>query len=347
MSKDSLHYWNESNLAPTEVKRQHYVPEHYLRPFADSSDMIRGVDLESGNEFRTSVSNAAVVGGFNNVRVGDIVLSTEGWLQRIEDRAAPLIKRLIEDPSHVNSLSGDEQMCFARFFAAMHFRVPAFRQYAKDLDLSIVSEAKKIGKSWLTNNHDPESAERIWAEWEQKPDEWWLSQREPLNMSGLAASMLSEVQGFANLLWGMSWRVGHVPLRRRLYTSDNPASGYLRPIRPWWEGGSFAAHTYYIPLSPTVLLKIDPRSYRVRQQVPVPGERIYKDFSDWHVAMARNIMSVTATRFLYGDGPTNGREAARRELGDYEQRVSAVAKERQSARQRMKGFKNRLIGVPR
>lgn len=338
MSEASTHYWNEPNLEPTDVKRQHYVPELYLRPFADSSEQIRAIDLNAGNEFRTSVRNAAVGGGFNNVRVGDIVLSTEGWLQGIEDRAAPLIKRLIEDPSQVTSLSEDEQLRSARFFAAMHFRVPAFRQHAKDLDSSIVSEVKKFGKSWLTNNHDPESAERIWAEWEQKPDEWWLGQHEALNTSGLAASILSEVQGFANLLWGMSWRVGHVPSHRRLYTSDNPASGYLHPIRPWWEGGSFGAHTYYIPLCPTVLLKIDPRSYRVRQRVPVPGDRIHKDFSGWHVAMARLIISATATRFLYGDGPTTGRETARRELGDYEQRVSAVAKERHSVQQRMKGF---------
>jgi hypothetical protein len=54
---------------------------------------------------------------------------------------------------------------------------------------------------------------------------------------------------------------------------------------------------------------------------------VHKDFSGWDVAMALLVISAHATRFLYGDGPVNGRDAARRDLSNYERRAVAAAKQ--------------------
>jgi hypothetical protein len=326
VSEGATRYWNEPVLAPTEVKRQHYVPKLYLRAFADPSDQVRVVDLDEGKEYRTSLDNVALQGRFNDVQLGGIVVSNEGWLSELEGQAAPLLKRLIDDPAQITALTDIEQMQLARFLASMRFRVPAFREMVEALSADMVSFAKGVAKDMVTNKHDPETASRIWAEWEKHPEEWWLGQSEALNTAALAASMLREVQGYANLLFAMPWRVGRVPASSRLYTSDNPVHGYLRPVRPWWEHGAFASLTYYIPLSRSVLLKIDHLPARGDQPIDAPGARAHKDFSGWHVGMALCIASAHATRFVYGDGLVVGRDSAVRDLKTYSQRALAVAK---------------------
>jgi hypothetical protein len=326
VSEETTRHWNEPVLAPTDVKRQHYVPKVYLRAFADHSQQIRVVDLDEGREYRTSVDNVALQGRFNDVEVDGVVLSTESWLSGLEGQVGTILEKLIDDPAQIASLTGDEQIHLARFLAAMRFRVPAFRQMVEALSRDMVSFAKGIAKEMVTNKQDPETASRIWAEWETNADEWWLGQAEALNTAAVAASTLAEAQGYANLFLAMPWRVGRIPSSSRLYTSDTPVYGYLRPVHPWWEHGGFASLTYYVPLSPSVLLRIDPLRVRKDQPVETPGVRDHKDFSGWHVGMSLSIISAHATRFLYGDGLVMGRDSARRDLADYERRAVAAAK---------------------
>jgi hypothetical protein len=48
--------------------------------------------------------------------------------------------------------------------------------------------------------------------------------------------------------------------------------------------------------------------------------------SGWDAAMAMQIQSAFATRYLYGDGPFLGRDEARAALADYEMRAITTAK---------------------
>ena len=114
----------------------------------------------------------------------------------------------------------------------------------------------------------------------EEPEEWWFQQERPFNHAELTAQMLESIQGYANMLWSMPWRIGRVPEHIKLYTSDNPLHGYLQPIREWWEHGSFATFWYYVPLSPSVLLRIAPFTYRPEEaEVGDPGARVALDFS--------------------------------------------------------------------
>src|SRR5690242_5347543 len=78
VSDASRRYWNEAVLAPTDVKLQHYVPQFYLRRFADAKDLVRVVDLsDGGRAFRTNIRNAAAETRFYDIPVGDETVSTE------------------------------------------------------------------------------------------------------------------------------------------------------------------------------------------------------------------------------------------------------------------------------
>ena len=304
-------YWNEATLAPTEAKRQHYVPRMYLEAFTGVDRKTRVVDLDEGKEFRTSVRNAAVETYFNDVEIGDEHLSTEEWLSELEGLASPVLTELINDPTSICSLSLDEELRLARFITALKFRTPAFREWNDDLMSRMASQIKEIIKDSLYHQLEKEEADAYWNIWGEKPDYWWIHQSDSYQPSATSASMLSEVQGFANLLIAAAWKIGNVPDSIQLYTSDNPVSSYLRPVRPWWEGGAFASYDYFIPLSPRVLLKIERRPYcNGNENLKRRGRRRYRDFSRGETSFARHVVTVNATRYLFGEGLVVARECA-------------------------------------
>ena len=308
---DTSKFWNEPNLSPTNVRRQHYVPQVLLRAFAVDGK-VRVVDLEiEGKEYKTSTTNIAVEKKFYDINLADIRVSSEDWLAQLEGDAALVIKKLVDDPDSIISLTVEEEFYIARFIVALRFRTPSFRDWNDELAASILKQIKDMIRKQVYHQHGKKEAEAIWNEMKKKPDHWWFNEPEPQQLATTATFMLSEVQGFANLIRAAPWRIGVAPDSIQLYTSDNPVAGYLAPVRPWWEGAAFASFAYFVPLSPKVLLKIERRPNRKDNQELQPhGERRRHDFSEWEISFARHVMTQNARRYLYGDGLVVPRDCA-------------------------------------
>ncbi len=307
---DNSKFWNEPNLSPTQGKRQHYVPKLFLRAFS-VDDKIRVVDLNEGKEYRTSTANVAVESHFYNENIADIQLSAEDWLSQLEGYATPVIEKLLNDPNSIMSLSVEEEFSITRFLVALRFRTPAFRDNNDTMITSMLQKIKNMAKEQIYHQHGKKEADSIWKQMENKPDHWWFNEAEPQQPATTTNFMLGEVQGFANLLRAAPWRIGIAPDSIRLYTSDNPVAAYLRPVRPWWEGAAFASFTYFVPLSPKVLLKIERRpDQKGKNELQPRGERRRNDFSEWEISFARHIVTQDTIRYLYGEGPIIPRDCA-------------------------------------
>lgn len=303
-------FWNEPNLSPTKVKRQHYVPQVFLRAFA-VNEKVHVVDLDEGKEYRTSIANIAVESHFYNENITDIHLSTEDWLAQLEGDATSVVGKLLHDPDSIMSLSIDEEFSLTRFLVALRFRTPAFRDYNDKIFTSLLQQIKDMAKKQIYHQHNKKKADAMWEEIKNKPEHWWFNEPGPQQPATIANFMLGEVQGFANLLRAAPWRIGTAPDSISLYTSDNPVAGYLRPVRPWWEGAAFASFTYFVPLSPKILLKIERRPDRKNEEELQPqGERRRSDFSEWEISFTRHVVTNDAIRYLYGEGPVVSRDCA-------------------------------------
>jgi len=302
--------WNEPNLSTTKAKRQHYVPKLLLRSFAIEGK-VRVFDLDEHKEYRTSVANAAVESQFYNENAENLELSAEEWLARLEGNATPVLDGLLDNPNNILSLSIDKELHLARFLAALRFRTPVFRDFIDNMQISVLQQIKDMVKKQIYHQHSNKRAEAIWEELERKPTHWWFSESEPEQSASTANFMLGEVQGYANLFRAAPWRIGFAPDSIRLYTSDNPVAGYLNPVRPWWETGAFASLSYFVPLSPKILLKIERRPDQKKGEELKPcGERLRKDFSQWEISFARHVVTSDAKRYLYGEGPIVPKDCA-------------------------------------
>ena len=176
---------------------------------------------------------------------------------------------------------------------------------------SMLQQIKDMVKKQVYHQYSKREVEAIWDEMKDNPDHWWLNEPEPQQLTTTTAFMLGEVQGFANLIRAAPWRIGTAPDSIRLYTSDNPVSGYLNPVRPWWERAAFASFTYFVPLSPKILLKIDRGPDQKEDEELRPrGERRRSDFSSWEISFALHVVTNNARKYLYGEGTVIPRQCA-------------------------------------
>ena len=304
--------WNEPVLGQTQTKRQHYVPRFYLKPFVRPDGKLRVSDLQEDREYVSSLENVAVQSGFYDVDVDGHAYSTEDWLGELESDAAMVLRCLIDDPSAITTLNWEQENALARFMAALILRTPRKRQELDNALDGVFSQIEQNLKGQFVSQFGETQGLAKFTEWQAKPFHERYGEEEPNQPASTTNYLLGEVQGLANLLRAAPWRIGNTPEHRRLYTSDNPVSRYLHPVRPWWEVGAFSSFHYFLPLSPELLLRIErrPDAADLDKDASPWGERRKKDFSEWEISMARHIVSRDASRYLYGDGLVVSKQCA-------------------------------------
>ncbi len=304
--------WNEPILSQTQTRRQHYVPRFYLKPFVGSDGKLRVSDLQEGREYFSSLENVAVQSGFYDVDLHGHAYSAEDWLAKLESGATSVLRLLLEDASAVTGLTEEQENTLARFVAALILRTPLRRQELGNAFETFFSRAEQNLQGQFVYRFGQTEGLAKYNEWREKPFHERYGEEEPTQPASITNHLLGEVQGFANLLRAAPWRIGHALGQRRFYTSDNPVSRYLRPVRPWWKVGAFSSFQYFLPLSPNLLLKIERRPDATGVERPTsPWEqRRKRDFSESEVSMARHIISWDASRFIYGDGLVVSKQCA-------------------------------------
>ncbi len=287
-------YWSEPVLDTTEVKRQHSVPRLLLRQFCvDGALDVH--ELETGRTFSTSPEQVGVERGYYNVDIARQVLSAESWLSEVEGKASQVLSRIIADPESFASLSSDEENDWARFVCAQNVRTEAFREMDERMRQQLIARLKKAGRNWLYNQETLEDADQIWNAWKDKPDEWFLNETGVYQPTETVASMLAGVQGFANILVAMPWRLGSVLVPPGVYVGDNPVVRRELTSVPF---ANYAEYTYYLPLSRSLVFSAGPHLSGSPK-----GPRRVIEFSAWETSVVRHLTTRNASRHLFGAGP--------------------------------------------
>ena len=305
-------FWREPILSKTETKRQHFIPRLYLKNFAMADGKIRVFDLRENCEHSSSLKNVAVERHFYNVNVGELELSAEDWLAKLESDSSRIIQALIREPTVIATLTGEEENTFSRFVAALALRTPTLREALNDVFGDVSAQVEQKIQAQFLHQLGEEQGLDEYEKWRSKPIHERFGDEKPTQPATVTNFLLGEVKGFANLLRAAPWRIGKVLGPLRLYTSDNPVAHYVGPLSPWWRQRGFSSFHYYLPLSPDLLLKIERRPDRSDSDSAVNpwGERRYKDFSEWETSIARHSISRDASRYLYGSGLVVSKQCA-------------------------------------
>lgn len=117
----------EVGIAPKEAKgaepkRQHYVPQFYLRGFVGKKDQLFVIDRRTKEPFRTAPKNVAGETHFNRIEVkGMDPNAVEKVLSEFEGEAAPALERV---KTACSLAKEEDRAAFISLMAALALRNP-------------------------------------------------------------------------------------------------------------------------------------------------------------------------------------------------------------------------------
>ena len=112
-------------------ENQHWVPKFLIRNFADSDGRVFCLDIHTDRVTKPPPKNAASEQGFNDFTLDGEAITFEDKLEKIETKAAPVLKRITSAKS-LSDISREERQSVAEFMAAQSFRTKAFYEGLAD-----------------------------------------------------------------------------------------------------------------------------------------------------------------------------------------------------------------------
>jgi hypothetical protein len=136
----------ERSVSDELPKKQHYVPQFLLRNFSVplKSSQICVFDKHTEETFSTNIKNVSCEKGFYDIELKDKVLTMEASLGRLEDGAAGIIKKIINE-GKLPILESVERFIRATFIAAQLIRVKTARTRISGLNNGLRNKLQAMG----------------------------------------------------------------------------------------------------------------------------------------------------------------------------------------------------------
>lgn len=223
----------EFESAGTRLPRyNHYVPKFILKNFTQNGKLCI-FDKHTSREFKLRPRRAMGENDFTNVKIGDAILSFENKFAHLENRAAPIIKMIVENKS-LASLNPMEAATLHTFVILQHLR----------------SKRRKLDQDFIT-----EEIKKRWPNARINPCPEHISDEELTKLSALefAFSKLEELTKY--LVAKHSYLIVK-NCGDEVYISDNPLVMHnQKQFGPYGNIGVAVPHIeIYYPLSPDVIL---------------------------------------------------------------------------------------------
>jgi hypothetical protein len=235
-----------------KTKQEHYVPQFYLRSFADDTGYVWVYDKPEGKQFRTGVSNVAAESRFYDLP-GSGDQPVEQRLAGIEARVSPLLRELAGLFEASGEVRDDIRSQVAEFIALQLLRTRKYRNMINEL----YPKAANDVRDWHSADISGVDVGAIIDGMLQTTSE--AETHEASMFAGETPKMIADT--FANMAWVLGAAAGDL-----LYTSDSPVVCHRYGD---WSGASYMLAQpdteVVFPLAPDRLLLL-------RGDVPVKRE---------------------------------------------------------------------------
>jgi hypothetical protein len=282
-----------------QSRRHHYLPQMYLRGFADEDDLVWVFDRQTKTYLHQGVINTAVKKDFYTV-VGPDGQKTDAVETMMANMVEGPMKHIIERLDKKNlTWDGEDRAILALFVALLRTRNLAFDKDQNDL-------TKEFHQWWSKATHpSPEAVEKSLREYEEKtgqdmtdvsPQELFEMIRDDqfefknLRQNNIKMMMSLSLE-IAKVLFRLNWEILAAPKGTSFVTCDNP----FTVVPPPFFDDTLEGYGILTPGSSTVV----PLSRRTAICFYGEGERtrgavVYKDFLR-HVNL---VVAANSERFV-------------------------------------------------
>ncbi len=217
----------------------HYVPQFFLKNFASTlgkkKESTWVFQKSTSSTFHTNVKNIAKEKGYYDYPDSDSGRKIEGDLVKIEDKAAPIIARILDNRT-LRCISGGHRSALSDFIITLHHRTPATRASIEAMDLLLKIHLSERGADL---SHIK-------------------GYNEPLEPGAVGTNILRTSLKLAQLITKKAWLLMEAPVGSYFYCSDNPVT-MANSLNPGDRtrstiGLSVPGIEIYLPLSPKFCL---------------------------------------------------------------------------------------------
>ncbi len=258
-------------------KRQHYVPQFYLKHFANENKKFSIVNFKN-NKLINNIPYTKQC--YQNYMYGD----DNKWeveLQNMESNWSQIINKIISNPKH--KLTIMDKKLLNSFITFQRLRTTDSRDNVKRMKTEVFSKITSIASQFYSQNLTKEQMLKM-------QDEYFLNDNQEQDAK-LCLKIAKDIQ---NVTMDLRMIIGINKTKYDFISSDNPVL-LINPFQPNNNAPVFAGLIIIIPLSPRVaLICIDDKIY------PTIKSKEYLDLIDKNDIYKINILQfVNCNELVY------------------------------------------------
>lgn len=290
------------------VRRQHFVPQFYLRHFVSPKSKKLEVLVCERGQIRTrpatprSVCYAPYFYGMKAGTADEAAQLTEIMLEDLENQIAPIIRRNIERILSNSPITPQDKWNLAFLMSMLWIRGPAMREMIRTqreaVQKQLIAMTVALKGEQLLDEIDEELGQVSTTEMRKKVIEFATSGDYELHWNNRShLLMLGKIPNFASVFASCNWCVYISKSPKKFITSDDPVS-VVAGEEAYLFGATFYDRTYYFPLTPEICIvahgHADPQGKSLVRRTLLPGAE-----SDHLILRINSTTATFATSYAY------------------------------------------------
>lgn len=250
---------------PEITKNQHFVPQFYLKHFADEKKFVKILDLKNNRFCNTRpYPGVAYKPYFYAIETGiadDISQHIEKWLQLYESIIANELPIIIANILNFEKITDDEKYILSALICLMWLRSPQMRDQLQTMKEDMM---KKMMRFWpqkrleayskstgilLTQDEQTAMIEML------ESGAYNLKFNNAHHLRFMTDSLGFGSPGFTNLFFAHKWKIYIAKGSRKFLTTDSPVVEWWPPPKTFY-GPSFLERNKYFALTPQLFVEL-------------------------------------------------------------------------------------------
>lgn len=255
---------------PQKTVRQHFVPRFYLKNFADEDNNLSALDVRNRRIGRPrAYQSFGYERYFYAIETGvadNVSQEIEIWLGRLETMISDALPGIIDKILAYKQITEEDRYMLAVLMSMLWLRSPAMRawqaQASADLTKQLVrmSASERIDRFSRSSPTPISDADRVSLLEMMRTGSYDVRTNNVTHLKMMVECLGYNGAGFANMFFGMDWKMLIAQGGVRFAASDSPVVEWFPPPTGFY-GATFLERDKYFALTPQVcLLLVRPRN---------------------------------------------------------------------------------------
>jgi hypothetical protein len=247
------------------TKKQHFVPQFYLKNFAGPGGFLEILDLKNNKLLpRREYGGVGYKQFFYAAETGvqdEVSQQIEKWLRHYENTIARELPAIIEKILGHQHIDDNSRYILAALMCMLWLRSPGMREHLNKMETDMTKQLMRFYAPQRVAKFSEESGKNLTEE-QQKDlvrtlEEGAYDVR--FNNAQHLRFMTQELgfggPGFTNMFYGQKWKIYIAKGEKRFMTSDTPVVEWFLPPKTFY-GASFLERNKYFALTPEILIEL-------------------------------------------------------------------------------------------